>query len=94
MFQRSSTYVMSVKNGIPRVFGSSFICFYAMDMATENILEIGLYFEGGPPPDVADQINASFPIYLQKPIHKRIVVDIANDDRSVKIQCFQCYFAS
>ena len=39
MFQRSSTYVMSVKYGVPHVFGSSFICFYAMDMATENLLE-------------------------------------------------------
>jgi len=62
MFQRSSTYVMSVKHGVKRVFG-------------------GLYYEGGPPPDVADRVNASFPNYLQKPIHKRIVVDIANDDR-------------
>jgi hypothetical protein len=52
-------------------------------MATENLLESGLYYEGGPPADVADRINASFPNYLQKPIHKRIVVDIANDDRSV-----------
>src|SRR6266850_1577707 len=54
-----------------------------MRMATENLLELGLYYEGGPPPDVADRINASFPNYLQKPIHQRIVVDIANDDRSV-----------
>jgi hypothetical protein len=54
-----------------------------MRMATENLLELGLYHEGGPPPDVADRINASFPNYLQKPIHQRIVVDIANDDRSV-----------
>jgi hypothetical protein len=28
MFQRSSTYVMSVKHGIPGVFGSSLINFY------------------------------------------------------------------
>ena len=39
MFQRSSTYVMSVKYGVPRVFGSSFICFYPMNIATENPLE-------------------------------------------------------
>ena len=44
---------------------------------------LGPYCEGVPPPDVADRLNASFPIYLQKPIHKRIVVETANDDKSV-----------
>ncbi|KAI0294206.1 hypothetical protein BC826DRAFT_1012963 [Russula brevipes] len=53
MFQRSSTYVMSVKHGIGRVFG-------------------GLYFEGGPSPDIADRINASLPNYAQKPLHQRM----------------------
>jgi len=62
MFQRSSTYVMSVKDGVPLVFG-------------------GLYHEGGPSPDVADRLNASLPIYLQKPIHQRIVKDIEVKDR-------------
>ncbi|KAF8261171.1 hypothetical protein EI94DRAFT_1746631 [Lactarius quietus] len=62
MFQRSSTYIMSVKHGVTAVFG-------------------GLYYEGGPPADVADRINASFPNYLQKPLHQRIVVDIAEKDR-------------
>jgi hypothetical protein len=38
MFQRSSTYVMSVKNGVQRVFGSSLISFYEMNVSTENIL--------------------------------------------------------
>jgi hypothetical protein len=47
---------------------------------------IGLYYEGGPPPDVADRINASFPNYLQKPLHQRIVVDIAEKDRFVHWQ--------
>jgi hypothetical protein len=46
-------------------------------------VKLGLYYEGGPPPDVADRLNASFPNYLQKPIHQRMVVDIANDDKSV-----------
>jgi hypothetical protein len=43
----------------------------------------GLYYEGGPSPDVADRINASFPNYIQKPLHQRIVADIADKDRSV-----------
>ena len=57
--------------------------FHEINLETEDLLELGLYFEGGPPPDVADRINASFPNYLQKPIHQRIVADIANDDKSV-----------
>lgn len=62
MYQRSSTYVMSVSDGVRLVFG-------------------GLYYEGGPSPDVADRLNASLPIYLQKPLHQRIVKDIADKDR-------------
>jgi len=62
MYQRSSTYVMSVTEGVRLVFG-------------------GLYYEGGPSPDVADRLNASLPIYLQKPLHQRIVKDIADKDR-------------
>ena len=83
MFQRGSTYVMSVAHGVKRVFGGSFTDFYEIHMATRNLFELGLYYEGGPPPDVADRINASFPNYLQKPLHRRIVVDIENEDRSV-----------
>jgi hypothetical protein len=74
---------MSVKHGITRVFGGSLDSSYGVRMETENMLELGLYYEGGPSPDVADLINASFPNYLQKPIHQRIVVDIADEDKSV-----------
>ncbi|KAH9990774.1 hypothetical protein BJV77DRAFT_963198 [Russula vinacea] len=80
MFQRSSTHVMSIKHGVSRVFGSSLISFHKMSVATENLLE-QVFIPKGPSPDVADRINASFSIYLQKPLHQRIVVDIANDDR-------------
>ena len=41
MFQRSSTYVMSVTDGIRLVFGGSFRNFYEKCMLTENLL--GLY---------------------------------------------------
>ena len=33
MFQRSSTYVMSVKHGVTAVFGSSFQIFYKVHVA-------------------------------------------------------------
>ncbi|KAI0271306.1 FAD/NAD(P)-binding domain-containing protein [Gloeopeniophorella convolvens] len=62
MFQRSSSYIMSVKHGVTTVIG-------------------GLYHEGGPSPDVADRVNASFPNFLQKPIHQRLVRDIAEKDK-------------
>ena len=74
---------MSVKHGVTRVFGGSFVSFYEINVETEDRLKLGLYFEGGPPPDIADRINASFPNYLQKPLHQRIVEDIAKDDKSV-----------
>ena len=32
MFQRSSTYVMSLRNGIKRAFGGSFMCFCETNM--------------------------------------------------------------
>ena len=33
MFQRSSTYIMSVKHGVPAVFGGSFHIFYEAHVA-------------------------------------------------------------
>ena len=54
---------------------------------------IGLYHEGGPPTEVADKIAASFPVYSQKPMHQRMVVEIADKDRSVKISVSK-YFDS
>ena len=39
MFQRSSTYIMSVEHGIPRLYGGSFVCFYEMFMVTRDLLE-------------------------------------------------------
>jgi hypothetical protein len=35
MFQRSSTYIMSVKHGVTAVFGSSFQIFYELHVAIE-----------------------------------------------------------
>ena len=37
MFQRSSTYVMSVKHGIKRVFGGSLMFFCETNMEIENL---------------------------------------------------------
>src|SRR6266404_915954 len=37
MFQRSSTYVMSVEHGVSAVFGGSFKSFYEIHMGSKNI---------------------------------------------------------
>ncbi|KAI0055331.1 FAD/NAD-binding domain-containing protein [Artomyces pyxidatus] len=62
LFQRSSTYVMSTKNGLSTILGSA-------------------YYEGGPPTDLADRITGSYPVYLTKLLHQRIVPYIAEQDK-------------
>ncbi|KAF8813451.1 hypothetical protein BYT27DRAFT_7180991 [Phlegmacium glaucopus] len=64
MFQRSSTYVMSTKNGTPILLG-------------------GLYGENGPPTDVADKINASFPNLMMAGLSYRATKLIAEADKEV-----------
>ena len=46
---------------------------------------VGVYWEGGPPTDVADMIDNSMPILYRKMIHKRITKSIADADRYVSI---------
>ncbi|TFK48083.1 FAD/NAD(P)-binding domain-containing protein [Heliocybe sulcata] len=64
MIQRGPTYVMSTKQGWPRLVGS-------------------LYSQNGPPTDIADRINASFPNPFLRVFHPRIVKDIAEADRKI-----------
>ncbi|TFK48079.1 FAD/NAD(P)-binding domain-containing protein [Heliocybe sulcata] len=63
MVQRSPTYIMSTKEGIPRL--------------------LAIYSENGPPTDVADRINASYPNPLMKLMHQRLVKDIAEADKDI-----------
>ncbi|KAJ6515648.1 hypothetical protein C8R45DRAFT_957213 [Mycena sanguinolenta] len=64
MFQRSSTYVMTTRNGF-------------------KILFKDLYEEDGPPVDVADRINASYPIRLTEHLAQRQVRAIAQADKEL-----------
>ncbi|KAH7918208.1 FAD/NAD(P)-binding domain-containing protein [Leucogyrophana mollusca] len=64
MYQRSPTYIMSVKEGVPRLMAP-------------------LYWEGGPPTDIADRINASFPNHLMKLMHQRTTRDTAEADKNL-----------
>ncbi|KAI0933038.1 hypothetical protein AcW1_000021 [Taiwanofungus camphoratus] len=62
MYQREPTYIMSTKEGSPRLFKD-------------------LYWEGGPPIDVADRVHASMPMLLAKLIQQRVTAEIAEADK-------------
>jgi hypothetical protein len=40
-----------------------------------------VYVEGGKPTDIADRLNASFPLVLTKLIHRRTVETVAAADK-------------
>ncbi|KAH7888534.1 FAD/NAD(P)-binding domain-containing protein [Phlebopus sp. FC_14] len=63
MVQRSPTYIMSTKEGMPRY--------------------LGLFWEGGPPTDIADRVNASYPNKLVKLLHQRVAKDVADADKEL-----------
>ncbi|KAF5378871.1 hypothetical protein D9615_006928 [Tricholomella constricta] len=64
MVQRSSTYIMSIKNGW-------------------KVLMEGVYSEGGPPSDIADRLNASFPHHMGVGLAQRTTKVIAELDKDV-----------
>ncbi|KIK43949.1 hypothetical protein CY34DRAFT_803284 [Suillus luteus UH-Slu-Lm8-n1] len=63
MVQRSPTYIMSNKEGMPRL--------------------LAIFWEGGPPTDVADRVSASYPNALLKLVHQRVTKDIADADKEL-----------
>ncbi|EGO00177.1 hypothetical protein SERLA73DRAFT_52761 [Serpula lacrymans var. lacrymans S7.3] len=63
MCQRGPTYIMTTKEGMPR------------------LLCMSIYWDGGPPTEIADRINASYPNYLLKLMHVRVTKDIAEADK-------------
>lgn len=63
MVQRSPSYIMSIKEGMPRL--------------------LSIFWEGGPPTDVADRVSASYPNSLIKLVHQRVTKDIADADKEL-----------
>ncbi|KAF8843041.1 FAD/NAD(P)-binding domain-containing protein [Paxillus ammoniavirescens] len=63
MVQRSPTYIMTTKEGMPRL--------------------LALFWEGGPPTDIADRVNASYPNHLLKFVHQRVTKEIAEADKEL-----------
>lgn len=64
MYQRSSTYVMTCKNGWERMMNP-------------------VYWEGGPPVDLADRLVASYPHLMNIELKRREARAIAEDDKCV-----------
>ncbi|KAL4245311.1 FAD/NAD(P)-binding domain-containing protein [Abortiporus biennis] len=65
IFQRSSTYIMTTKEGMPRVMKP-------------------LYWEGGPPTEVADRLSNSLPISFSKLLQQRVSREIHAADKELR----------
>ena len=82
MYQRSSTYIMTTKNGWGVLFAgwfSSASHFYLFMFCPS-----GLYSEDGPPTDIADRLGASFPHFMSIELGRRSAEQIAELDKFVK----------
>ena len=77
--QRSSTYIMSIKEGMKRLVGGTHS---TLDLWRHNIKRgVGLHWEGGPPTEIADIISSSFPNNLTRLLHVRVTKEIADADK-------------
>jgi hypothetical protein len=84
MVQRGPTYIMSTKEGMPRLLGGNATHFsYLKEHITELNIHTGVYWDDALPTDIADRINASFPSILLNLIHRRITKSIAEADRCI-----------
>ncbi|KAG1751336.1 FAD/NAD(P)-binding domain-containing protein [Suillus paluster] len=63
MVQRSPTYIMTSKEGMPRL--------------------MAMFWEDGPPTDIADRVGASYPNFLIKLLHQRLTKEIAEADKEL-----------
>ncbi len=82
MYQRSSTYIMTTKNGWDVLFAGWSSCaspFYLLTFCPS-----GLYSEDGPPTDIADRLSASFPHLMSIELGRRSAERIAELDKFVK----------
>lgn len=50
-------------------------------LCSDSYVRIALYWEGGPPTDVADHLNVSVPILFDKIKSPRLTKDIAEADK-------------
>lgn len=83
MVQRSPTYVMSTKNGMPILLGGSSLRLIYPRSQTDAEYFAAFYAENGPPTDVADRLSASYPNKFVKLLHQRLTKAIAEADKYV-----------
>lgn len=85
MYQRSQTYVMSTKNGFKILLSGKQIQVSAiptmLDAHARMLWPPDLYSENAPPTEVADIINASYPLHLMHLMHLRKTRDLAEADK-------------
>ena len=79
MWQRSGTYVMTMKNGMEKLIRGGHDP-TATDCFNSRYCQ-GLYWEGGPPTHVSDLIDNSTSILYRKLIAQRLIKDLAEADR-------------
>lgn len=91
MYQRNPTYIMTTKEGMPRLMKG--MCFVMVCRCLgSNSGVSGAYWEDGPPVEIGDLIDNSMPILYRKMVHKRITKDIAKADQYVYLYCFMRCF--
>ncbi|KAF8345497.1 hypothetical protein F5887DRAFT_1158732 [Amanita rubescens] len=81
MYQRSSTYVMTTKNGFDIFFKGWLV--YQQTVFCYKISASGLYCEDGPPTDIADRLSASFPHFMNIELARRSTARVAELDRDL-----------
>ena len=79
MYQRSSTYVLSATNGWNVIMKGKSVS--SLNQRFDVYVQLGLYDGTGPPTDIADKINASFPSLLKEYVGARQVDAIEELDK-------------
>ena len=74
---------MTTKNGFDILFKGRVVC--QQTVCCYNISASDLYCEDGPPTDIADRLNASFPHFMNIELAGRSTAQIAGLDRFVKL---------
>jgi hypothetical protein len=86
MFQRSSTYIMSIKNGWKVMFtGTLSTSIFPPIPSVKQLPQLGIYSENAPPTDVADRLSASFSHHLSIGLSQRRTKKIAEMDKCVSL---------
>lgn len=81
MYQRESTYIMTTKEGMPRILKRT--CTAVVMSLSPQLTNAPMQsaWWGSSNPDLADRIDASMPVYINEEISKRTTQEIADADK-------------